>query len=282
MLKVKINGKTYEAEKGEFILDVCRRNRILVPTLCHHDGIPGLGACRLCVVEVKEGKNLQVVVSCIYPINRDCEVFTESETIKKIRRTILSMLKTRAPSGDRLASLCQIYGVSEEKRFTPPNAAKGSSGRSKKIPSPAEKQLASACVLCGLCVKACSSLGTSAISTVERGVAKKISTPYDEPSVDCIGCGSCAAVCPTKAIECIESKGQRTIWGRKFKLIHCSSCGTAFATKEEYLWALEKAALEQGDAAAPENDQAPGDILCDVCRKKKSADVFAAAFGERV
>ena len=284
MLKVKINGKTYDAEKGEFILDVCRRNRILVPTLCHHDGIAGLGACRLCVVEVKEGKNIQVVVSCIYPLDRDCEVFTESETIKKIRKTILSMLKTRAPSGDRLASLCQIYGVEETKRFTPPNAVKGSSGKSRKTPGTAEKQLSSSCVLCGLCVKACSSLGTGAISTAERGVTKKISTPYGEPSADCIGCGSCASVCPTKAIECTESGGQRTIWGRKFKLIRCYSCDTAFATKEEYFRALEKADLEYRDAraVAPDHAPLPEDILCDVCRKKKSAGVFAAAFGERV
>jgi len=264
MLKVKINGKTYEAEKGEYILNVCRRNRILVPTLCHHDGISGMGACRLCVVEVNEGKGKVVVVSCVYPLSRDCEVFTESEKIKAIRRTILSMLKKKAPEGDRLASLCQIYEVGDDKRYTAPKAGKGPEN---------------ACVLCGLCAQACASLGTGAISAVERGVAKKVSTPYDEPSADCVGCGSCAAVCPTKAIECTESKGKRTIWGRKFKLLRCASCGTAFATEEEYALALKKAAPEKADA---KNVEAPGTILCDTCRRKKSADVFAAAFGARV
>jgi len=138
----------------------------------------------------------------------------------------------------------------------------------------AEKRLADACVLCGLCAQACASLGTGAISTVSRGVSKKVSTPYDEPSLDCIGCGSCAAVCPTKAIECMESKGHRSIWGRKFKLFRCASCGKAFATEEEYSYALNRI---NGGAKAP----VPGDILCDVCRRKKSADVFAEAFGER-
>ena len=268
MLKVTINGKAYEAEKGEYILDLCRRNRILIPTLCHHEGLPGLGACRLCVVEVDEGRGNRVVVSCVYPLSRDCKVFTESETIKGIRKTILSMLKTRAPEGDRLASLCQIYGVEPDGRFSAATVKGGSS---------AEKRLASSCVLCGLCAQACATLGTGAISTVGRGVTKRISTPYDEQSADCIGCGSCAEVCPTKAIECGEAKETRSIWGRKFKLLRCASCGKAFATEEEYAFALEKAAPLAHDAAGT-GDPPP---LCDICRKKKSADVFAAAFGER-
>ena len=266
-LKVKINGKTYEAEKGEYILNVCRRNRILVPTLCHHDGISGLGACRLCVVEVNEGGGNKVVVSCVYPLNRDCVVLTESEKIKGIRRTLLSMLKTRAPEGDRLASLCQIYGVGENDRFTPPKPKK----ESPRITTQAEKRLASACVLCGLCVHACNSLGTGAISTVGRGVIKRVSTPYNEPSADCIGCKSCASVCPTKAIEYTDGKTFRSIWGRKFKLIRCESCNAAFATEEEYAYALKKA-----------DSQAPGPVLCDACRRKKSTNILAAGFGERV
>ena len=303
MLKIKINGKTYEAEKGEYILELCRRNHILIPTLCHHDGIPGLGSCRLCVVEVNEGNGNKVVVSCVYPLSRDCQVFTESEKIKAIRRTILSMLISRAPEGDRLASLCQIYGAdsagSANERYKIPKAVKASSE---------EKRLASACILCGLCVQACASLGTGAISTIGRGVEKKVSTPYGEASADCIGCGSCAAVCPTKAIECTEIKGQRSIWGRKFPLLHCESCGKAFATKEEFQWALKKSGTFSAEAEPPALDAvcsvnnntnssatcgandsinsgavcgATCGAICAACRKKKSADVFATVFGER-
>ena len=264
-LKVKINGKNYEAEEGEYILDVCRRNRIMVPTLCRHESLFGLGACRLCVVELNEGGKSQIVVSCSYPLSCDCEVSTESELVKTVRKTVLSMLITRAPMGDRLATLCQFYGVEDqaamEARFAEKKTGK------------AAKHLDEACVLCGLCVRACTSLGTGAISTVGRGVAKKISTPYDEPSADCVGCGSCAQVCPTKAIECTEGKGKRTIWGKEFKLIPCASCGSLFATEEEFALAVTKAAK-----GTPEPS---GEVLCDVCRKKKSADVLAAAFGER-
>ena len=265
-LKVTINGNTYEAEKGEYILDLCRRNQIFVPSLCHHEGLAGLGACRICVVEINEGRENRVVVSCVYPLSRDCKVFTESEKIIGIRKTILSMLKTRAPAGEQLDWLYQMYGVKDSPRFTAAAPVKGST----RTFSPAEKRLASSCILCGLCAQACANLGTGAISTVGRGVAKKISTPYGEPSADCMGCGSCAEVCPTKAIECTETKAARSIWDRKFKFLRCASCGAAFATEEEYKWAQEKA------GALP-----LGDVLCELCRKKKSADVLAGAFGER-
>ena len=276
-LKVKINGKAYEAEKDEYILDVCRRNSIFVPTLCHHEALSGLGTCRLCVVEVNEGSGNKVVVSCVYPLSCDCEVFTESEKIKGIRRSILSMLRTRAPEGDRLVSLCQMYGVGEDGRFTVSRAGKGGS----RTESPAEKHLAAACVLCGLCAQACANLGTGAISTVGRGVVKKISTPYDEPSADCIGCASCAAVCPTRAIECTETGNERSIWGRKFAFLACASCGGTFATREEYAFALKKAAQEKAGSPPPASESAESAPLCDACRRKKSADVFAAAFGIR-
>ena len=286
-LKVTINGKAYEAEKGELLLNLCRRNRILIPTLCHHEGLSGLGACRLCVVEVNEGGGNKVVVSCVYPLSRDCKVFTESEKIKNIRKTILSMLITRAPAGDRLASLCHIYGVesdqgSANKRFASFKPVKGTYS---------EKLLASSCVLCGLCAQACASLGTGAISTAGRGVGKKVSTPYGEPSADCVGCGSCAAVCPTRAIECSEGKGYRSIWGRKFKLLHCASCNKSFATGEEYALALEKAGTQTASVAHDVQDRdamahdatgaANQPPLCDSCRRKKSADVLAGVFGAR-
>ena len=262
-LNVKINGKKYQAEAGEYVLEVCRRNRILVPTLCHHESLTGMGACRLCVVELNEGSGRQVVVSCVYPLSRDCEVFTESEKIKSIRRTVLAMLRTKAPEGDRLASLCRMYGVGEDDRFTPTRAG--------------INRLDAACILCGLCMEACSKLGTGAISAVGRGTGKKISTPYDEPSADCVGCGSCAAVCPTKAIDCAEAKGQRSIWGRKFDLVRCEVCGRPFATEEELALSYKLQVTGSKENGADVEISR----VCENCRRRKSSDVMAKAFGVR-
>jgi len=284
-IKVKINGNTYNAKKDEYILDVCKRNNIFVPTLCHHDGLAGIGSCRICVVEINEGSGNKTVISCVYPLSRDCEVVTNSDRIIGIRKTIISMLKSRAPDADGVISLCRVYDVHDDKRFPNCNKINSNTGDSKKL-TPAQKQLLSSCILCGLCTKACESLGTGAISTTGRGVIKKVSTPYDEPSADCIGCGSCATVCPASAIECTYSKasgkvksGKRIIWGREFTLIACASCGKEFATKDEYAFSLKKAASENSSGESVVSSETPA--LCDVCRKKKGADAFAQAFGIR-
>jgi NADH dehydrogenase/NADH:ubiquinone oxidoreductase subunit G len=298
ILNVTINGKVCEARKGEYILEVARRNQILIPSFCHHEALPELGCCRLCVVEVHEAqqphasrvdeqtqhgpapenvgksKNTgaagkpRVVASCVYPVSKDCEVYTESDKIKGIRRTVLSMLRGCAPEGNRIASLCKIYGVSEEERYAV-SAVSTETGNAKK-------RLQSACILCGLCVEACSRLGTGAISSVGRGTGKKISTPYDEASPDCVGCASCAAVCPTGAIACDEDaeKGLRSIWGKTFTLARCEKCGNPFATAEEIAHAAAR--LGAAGKGAAQTDAA---ALCETCRRRKSGDVLAAAFG---
>lgn len=243
LIPVTINGKACEAVNGEYILEVARKNGVFIPTLCHHAALSGIGCCRICVVEVVENGRSKVVVSCVYPITRECEIHTESNNIKKIRRVILSMLRDRAPDAVFPDTILEACGFSETDRFTKPENEK--------------------CILCGLCVQACESVGAGAISGVGRGVKKKISTPYDEPSKDCAGCGSCASVCPTGAIEYTERDDVRAIWGRRFELVSCAACGEAFATADE----LALAGYE-GD-------------LCEACRRKQLGDVIAETFGVR-
>lgn len=244
---ISINGISCECEKGEYLLTVARRNGIEIPTLCHHDGFPGQGSCRLCIVEVIERGRGKIVVSCVYPVEKECEVFTDSEKVRKQRGMILRLLQKKAPESSEIAALCEKYGAPEIDRF---------------VSEPENK-----CVMCGLCVKACAELSVGAISTVNRGVAKEIATPYHEPSSICIGCGSCAYVCPTGAIDISETYGERIIWGKTFKLVRCSSCGEVIGTEQEVAYAAAKAGIEP-------------DSLCERCRKKQIASVFRDAFGQ--
>jgi len=78
MVKFTIDGKEVEAEKGAYLLDVARENGVRIPTLCWHESIESPGACRMCVVEVKQGKRTRVVTSCLYPVSEGIEVKTQT------------------------------------------------------------------------------------------------------------------------------------------------------------------------------------------------------------
>lgn len=238
-MKVIINGKYYQTSKGEFILDVARRNNIEIPTLCHNLGLPGLASCRLCIVEVIDEKGSKIVTSCIYPIQKEIEIRTNSEKIIKMRKNIIMLLAARSPENKYINKLVKAYGV-DDKEFV-------SEFKNDE------------CILCGLCVKACNELGAGAISTVNRGIVKKVSTPYDEASKDCIGCGACAEICPTGAIKIEEKNGIKTIWNKDFQLLACSRCGKYFSTKEGFEYINNKLGIQDFE------------ILCKKCQRKLSA-----------
>lgn len=247
-IEVVIDGKTCTCERGEYLYDVAKRNDIFIPTLCRHDAFEHRGACRICIVEVTEHGRTRVVASCIYPITRPCEVATNSDRIKEERATILELLSARAPEASRILQMMSFYGAERPSEFVTLDGEK--------------------CILCGLCMQACEELGTGAISTVLRGTEKKVSTLYDRPAPTCVGCRSCAEVCPTDAIEWSQDDdaSTRTIWHKTFELQRCERCGAVMGTRDEVAWAAERA-----DQDAP--------TLCDACRKRALADGMVQAFG---
>lgn len=246
-MNITIDGKVCTCQKGEFLLQVARRNGFYIPTLCHHEALPGQGCCRVCIVEVDEGKGPRIVVSCVYPVERACTVCTNSDKVRRQRGMILSLLRKRAPDSQLIAQMCAHYGAPVLERLKPVESGK--------------------CVLCGLCTRACSELSVGAISTVNRGVTKEIATPYHDESPVCVGCGSCASVCPTGAIELTETETTRTIWKKTFTLVRCTKCGAVLGTAEELALAAKQAGQE------PET-------LCERCRRGSLGRVLAQVCGD--
>lgn len=108
-------------------------------------------------------------------------------------------------------------------------------------------------------------MGLSAMSMVNRGTSKKVSTLFDEPSDTCIGCASCASVCPTDAIKVEDRDGIRRIWGREFKMIKCSRCGSYFTTEEHF-----KYVKNRSDSVV--------EILCECCKRGAIAEEMADVY----
>jgi bidirectional [NiFe] hydrogenase diaphorase subunit len=182
LIHFTINDQPVEAEEGWTVLDTARQYGIHIPTLCYHEAVEPSGACRMCVVEAKKGNWSKVVISCMYPVQEDIIIETDSERVRNVRRWILEMLLAECPASKELRDLAAEYKVTST-RF--------------EIKNPEEQ-----CMLCGLCLRVCREVvGVSAIATVGRGVHKVIGTPFDKPSEVCVACGSCVTVCPTGAMQ---------------------------------------------------------------------------------
>jgi NADH dehydrogenase/NADH:ubiquinone oxidoreductase subunit G len=192
MVRLTINGESLQVPEGWTLLEACRENGIHVPTLCHHPALEPYGACRLCVVELVPAQGRpRLVASCVYPCEEGAVVQTDSEAATKSRRLTGELLLAGAYESPQMLALAQELGVGEV-RFRLPEAH--------------------TCVLCGLCVRACREIvGISAISVIQRGMAKKVATPFQVASSRCIGCGTCVLICPTGAFEFSGTTGYKYV-----------------------------------------------------------------------
>jgi len=254
-LSIQIDGKTCTCTKGEYLLDVAKRHGIFIPTLCHHPGLAGIGSCRVCICEVIARGKSQVVTACIYPVESPIEVFTNNERIKEQRGVILALLAHLAPASQIISQMADFRGVDLPRLANLPNGQK--------------------CILCGRCTLACEQLGSGAIAKVGRGVTKAIATPYDQPTPECLGCTACAQVCPTGQISYEQTPDSVTIWGKTFAYLHCSCCGTPFATQEQYQYALSQRPLALGEATQKDSSPLEAAPLCEACLKRATAQHLA-------
>jgi len=218
-IKIEIDGRKLEAEKGEYLLGVCQRNGIELPTLCQNDQVTPEGRCRMCMTEIRwepAGRG-RLVVSCLYPVDQGLIVDTRSENVMLVRKTVLELLLARNPEAKAVREMAEEYGITKSRY--PEDSEYGK------------------CILCGLCVRTCREVvGVEALGYMHRGPQKEVGPAFAEPSPVCIGCGACAFVCPTGHIVMTEQGDERKIWGKAFKMEKCGKCGRYYAPKFELEW----------------------------------------------
>lgn len=195
--KITIDGHPIEVEEGSYVLEAAQSLGIEIPTLCHYPYIKPYAACRMCVVEARDGKGWsKIVTACNYPTWDGLEILTSTPGVLISRKVNLEMLMSRCAPVPVLQQLAEKLGIEK------PRWGVGED----------------TCILCGLCVRVCDEIvGAHALSFSERGIFRKVSTPFDDESGDCVLCGACAKVCPTGHIV-MEDMEKRTIIHKEFTL----------------------------------------------------------------
>jgi len=177
---LQIDGKEVKAKAGMTLLEAARSVGISIPTLCYHEKLEPFGGCRLCIVELEMKGWSRLVVSCVYPVEKNLVVKTRSEKVDRIRKMIIELQMAHAPDAFDLQDLAKEYGA-DKNRF-------------EKEPS--------FCIHCGLCVRYCAEVKKKhAIGFVDRGIRKEISFVPEIAAKECWNCKECFPLCPTEALQ---------------------------------------------------------------------------------
>jgi bidirectional [NiFe] hydrogenase diaphorase subunit len=209
MIELTINQQMYKVPPGRTILEACREHGLLIPTLCYHPALEPYGGCRLCMVEIATpGRKPRLVTACTYPCEAGLQVWTDSARVQASRRLTAELLLAGAGDSPEIVSLAGQLGVSTVRYRLPESDA---------------------CVLCGLCVRACREIvGVSAIGMVQRGIAREVSPPFQVASAACIGCGTCVMICPTGVLTLEDITGyhspHRTLQAGQEAYLDCELC----------------------------------------------------------
>jgi len=204
MVNVKINGRDYSVPANASVLEAARYAGIDIPTLCYLKDINEIGACRLCLVEVKGARGL--VTACVYPVNEGMEITTDSPKIRNARKMNLQLLLSNhdrkclsciRSTTCELQKLCNEYNVDEEYFHGEKNHYELDTS-SVSIIRDNNK-----CILCRRCVAACQNMQEiGVIGANDRGFDTHIASPFEVKLAEtsCINCGQCIVACPTGAL----------------------------------------------------------------------------------
>lgn len=175
-----IDDKEIKAQEGMTVLEAAKSAGIEIPTLCHYEGLKPYTACRLCTVEIEARGRTGLDTACSCPVQEKLVVRTRSDSVDRVRRTLLELMLAHAPDAPILLNLAKRYGADKD--------------RFEKEPS--------FCILCGLCVRYCAEIKKKhAITFLSRGAKREVFFIPEIAKRECWDCRECFSLCPTEALQ---------------------------------------------------------------------------------
>lgn len=238
MPKITIDDREYEADEGMTVLQVAKSNGIQIPTLCYHPSLRPSGSCRLCAVEGpgrSTGKRI-TMLACILKVKKGMVVKTGGRAVKRARTKAFKNLLQMAPQSKAILELARTFDIDPG---PPPDG----------------------CVRCRLCIRVCNEIVGPGALKMEKQDGMNYVTPIEGL---CIGCATCANICPTDVIKVDDHESVRTISIRdevigKHPLERCEGCGKLYATPK-FLDHIHKRTLPHAEVKIPHN-------YCPTCAK---------------
>lgn len=214
MVNITIDSRKIQVPSTYTVLEAARQANIDIPTLCFLKEINEIGACRMCVVEVKGARSLQA--ACVYPVSEGLEIYTQSPSVREARKVTLELILS---NHDKKCLTCVRSRNCELQKLAEDLNIKDIrfEGETYKLPldelSPSIVRDPNKCVLCRRCVSMCKNVqGVAVIDTNERGFKTIVSSAFNKSlnDVPCVNCGQCINVCPVGALR--EKDDTDRVW----------------------------------------------------------------------
>ena len=214
-VNIKINSIDLTVPEGTTIINAAQEAGIRIPTLCYLKDLNEIGACRMCVCELKGSRAF--VAACVYPVSEGMEILTNSPALRAARKTTLELILSNHRMdciSCRRSTNCELQTLAQEYKVDP-SRFMGNEDLAPQIEDSAPHLVRdnSKCILCRRCVAACAkNQYVGVIGTNERGFDTHIGSPFDLPldTTSCVYCGQCISVCPTGALT--EKDDTYKVW----------------------------------------------------------------------